>query len=344
MNMKYKILVVLLLFNYLQGISQETFKLRDISRYSVYTIEEVTLYMPDYDAEIKDPMYEGVYNEGVKEFIVNYKDILIDLDYAETLKGKEGRKLRKSLNIRKSEILSKYAPYFNGLKSKWHFVGVDFNSPSLLEESKKVLKKIEGTNLSAKHLTENELLNKIPKKRVTFKKLIYLGDKSNIKGDYYIADRIKVSYSYNPDDNTYKDQILEGDKDYSKYGIYNYFKSVDGSGTDFYNSDIDIYDPYAVERKPKKLTSKEKNIVNKMKIYKKEMNYLVDKIAEYRSKTKTAYDATKKGQALQKKVEALYDNNDDNYYDFMQLLDMDTKEVMVEFNQVLRGAVILFGL
>jgi len=81
-----------------------------------------------------------------------------------------------------------------------------------------------------------------------------------------------------------------------------------------------------------------------MKIYKKEMNYLVDKIAEYRSKTKTAYDATKKGQALQKKVEALYDNNDDNYYDFMQLLDMDTKEVMVEFNQVLRGAVILFGL
>lgn len=341
---KTNFLIVLAILNCMLSFSQETFKFRDISRYSIYTVREGTWFVPDYEAEVKNPMYEGAYNDGVKEFIEDYEIILKKISESENLKGKEGRNLRKSLSTKKTEILTKYQPYFSGLKSRWHFEGIDINSPNLLEESKKMLKKLEGTNLVIKDLNEKDLLNKVPKKSVTFKKLIYLGDNKNIKGEYFLAGKIKVSYSYNVNDGTYEDQVLEEDKNYSKYSTYNYFKSVDGSGTDFYNSNIDIYDPYAVERKPKKLTADEKRVVSKMKTYKTEMTGLIDKIAQYRSKTKTAYEATKKGQALQKKVQALYDNNDDKYYDFMQLLDMETKEVMVEFNQVLKGAVIIFGL
>ena len=345
---KTNFLIVLAILNCMLSFSQETFKFRDISRYSVYTVREGTWFVPDYEAEVKNPMYDGFYNDAVKEFIEDYEVISKKISESENVKGKEGRKLRKSLSAQRIEILTKYQPYFSGLKSKWsgtvHFEGIDINSPNLLEESKKVLKELEGTNLVIKDLNEKDLLNKVPKKSVTFKKLMYLGDKTNIKGEYFLAGKIKVSYSYNVNDGTYEDQVLEGDKNYSRYSTYNFFKSVDGSGTDFYNSNIDIYDPYAVERKPKKLTADEKRIVSKMKTYKAEMTSLLDKIAQYRSKTKAAYEATKKGQALQKKVQALYDNNDDKYYDFMQLLDMETKEVMVEFNQVLKGAVIIFGL
>ena len=81
-----------------------------------------------------------------------------------------------------------------------------------------------------------------------------------------------------------------------------------------------------------------------MKIYKVEMKSLMDGMAQFRSNLSVARDATVKGQSLQKKVNFLYNNDDDRYYDFVQLLDYDTISVMSEFNQVLKGSVILFGL
>ena len=100
---------------------------------------------------------------------------------------------------------------------------------------------------------------------------------------------------------------------------------------------------YCLKNKEYNFLEKEKNIKSKMKIYKSEMSSLIDKIAQYRSKTKIAYDATKKGQVLRKKIQELYDNNDDGHYHFLQMLDTETIKVNTEFNEVLRAAELLFG-
>lgn len=100
---------------------------------------------------------------------------------------------------------------------------------------------------------------------------------------------------------------------------------------------------YCLKNKEYNFVEKEKNIKTKMKIYKSEMSSLIDKIAQYRSKTKTAYEATKKGQALRKKIQDLYDNNDDGHYHFLKMLDTETIKVNTEFNEVLRAAELLFG-
>lgn len=74
------------------------------------------------------------------------------------------------------------------------------------------------------------------------------------------------------------------------------------------------------------------------------MKSLLDGMSRFTTNLPVARDATINGKSLQKKVNLLYNNDDDKYYDFVQLLDYNTVAIMSEFNQVLKGSVILFGL
>lgn len=330
--MKKNILIVLILLTYYVSSAQEKFTFRDISNYGVYTIEEDSVLVPNYNAEQRVPMYNGKYNNFIGKFIEYYE---IQKPSDSTYKA----------NIK--SLLEQFKPVFNELKSKengnTHFKDIEFNSPKLLEATKKELEIMKGEIVTKEFMSVHEIA-KLPKKKINIQVIKYLDDKSGIKGEYYIADIIKVASENSYQDKTYKNQVIENGKEVKRYDNYTYFKSVDGTGVDFYNSNIDIYDEYAVNRAPKPLTSKEKNIVAKMKIYKVEMKSLMDGMAQFRSNLSVARDATVKGQSLQKKVNFLYNNDDDRYYDFVQLLDYDTISVMSEFNQVLKGSVILFGL
>lgn len=330
--MKKSILITLFFLTYYISSAQEKFTFRDISNYGVYTIEEDSVLVPDYNTEQREPMYNGKYNNFIGKFI----------EYYENQKPSDST---YKANIR--SLLEQFKPVFNELKSKGnghtHFKDIEFNSPKLLEATKKELEIMKGEIVTKEFMSAHEI-TKLPKKKIKMKVLKYLDDSSKIQGEYYVADIIKVAPENNFKDKTYENEVIENGKDVSRYDNYTYFKSVDGTGVDFYNSNIDIYDEYAVNRTPKPLTSKEKNIIAKMKAFKVEMKSLMDGMAQFRSNLSVARDATVKGQSLQKKVNLLYNNEDDKYYDFVQLLDYDTISVMTEFNQVLKGSVILFGL
>lgn len=352
-----KILLILITVTSFISFSQEKFLFKDISNYSKYTVKDTVWSVPDYSAEYRIGMYDGEYNQPLEEFTIEYENLQKELKNVEKLDRKQRKVKRKVLKEKKRNILAKFRPTFNALKAKGHgykhFVGVNFITPNqfglevvnpkLLEASKSELEKIQGEVVSLKTNSEISISSKTPRKKVRFKRLLPLVSDSGIKGEYYIAKKIMVSRENDAQQGTYEYEVLTDSTKYG-YSTYTYFKSVQGDGVDFYNNNIDVYDEYTVTRKPKPLTAKEKNIIGKMKIYKGQMIALVDKMAQYRSNTLVAREATKNGQALQKKVNSLYGNDDDKYYDFVQLLDMNTKEVMNEFNQVLRGSVILFGL
>jgi hypothetical protein len=304
--------------------------------------------VPDYDAEYRIPMYKGQYNDLITKFIVEYEKRIIKLKKDKLSNIRLSRDEKKLLKKELKELLAEFKPVFQTLKRKnmglTHFKNTYFESPELLEATKKELEKLKGKLVNLEHISQNELLANLPRVNKKLKVLIPLNDNMKIKGEYFIAGKIRVASLNSFKDKTYKSQIIENRGHVNDYNIYTYFKSVDGSGVDFYNTNIDINDEYAVNRAEKVLTAKEKIIVEKMKAYKTQMKSLINDMAKFRTNLPVARKATIKGQKLQKQINTLYGNDDDKYYDFMQILDIDTKEMMIEFNQVLRGSVLLFGI
>jgi len=343
-----KLILILITIACSVSYGQEKFKFRNISNYSLFTIKDAEWSVPDYDTEYRVPMYDSNYNQNVANFITKYENIAKEFDATEVLEKKERKVKRKALKNKKRVVLARFKPTFDALKSKSrgmiHYTGIDFVSPQLLEVSKKELQKLKGDIIDLKSISERELLRNVPKKTVKMKRLVAIENSSEIIGEYYIGGTIKVSKKNSVKDGTYKNQVIEKDINSNNYSTYTYYRSVDGSGINFYNNNIDIYDEYAVTRKPKPLTAKEEKIVAKMKNYKGQMTSLINKMAQFKSNTLVAREATKKGKILDKKIRALYGNNSDGLYDFMQLLDVKTIEVMNEFDEVLKGAAILFGL
>lgn len=335
--MKSKIAIIVLLISYTVS-AQETFSFKDISRHGVYTVVEDTLLVPDYNAEYRRAMYRGKYNKYLAYVIKAYENLNQKLK-----ENPSDTETKASIE----KLLQEYKPIFYEIRNKGmgilHFKNVDFKSPNLIEATKKELEKLKGDVVKLEYLSEHDIDTKIPKVNVKMRLIEYLNNSSDIKGEYYIADVIKVATRSRAKDKVYENQVVEDAREIEYYRMYNYFKSVDGSGVDFYNASIDIYNNYAVNKKPKPLTQEEKQVVAKMKSYSSQMELLIDGMSKFTSNLPLARESTVKGKALQKKVNLLYGNDDDKYLDFLQLLDYESIKIMSEFNQVLGGSVRLFG-
>jgi len=337
---------------------QESFKFKNISNYSIHTLKESEVIVPDYDAEYRRPMYNGKYNKEVLDFIESFEKISKQLKDADSLDKKHRRKKRKELKAEQKRVLIKFNPIFNQLKRKdmWtaHFRGVEFTSSNLLENTKKELKKLKGKIVNLEFINERELLTKVPTKKIKLKYLIPVSFYSKIEGEYVIGDKIKVSTKNSVKDRLYKKQVIEKKIESDNYSTYAYYKSVDGSGANFYSNSIDIYDEYTVIRKVIPLTTKQTNIVRKIRAYLKQSDPLLKKMYNgilahknwtlTKQKRTSFVNATKQVKLIDKKIRALYDNDLNMYYEFQKLLDTKTIKNLTYFDKVLSNSKQTLGL
>lgn len=355
------ILFIAVLYSTL-SFSQESFKFKDISRHSIKVLKEGVVTVPDYDAEYRRPMYDGTYNKAVEEFIIAYENISKQLKDVDTLDKKKRRKKRKELKSEKENILNKFKPVFDVLKRKnmgmIHFRGVEFASSNFLDSVKKELGKLKGKIVPLERLSERELFSKVPTKTLKLKYLVPVDITSEIRGEYIIEGEIKVSNENSIKNKLHRGQVIEKVIDNGDYSIYKHFKSVDGSGMNFYNSTIDVYNEYTVERKPKPLSKKNIEIKRKVKLYlkqadpylKKMYNGILAKKNWTLTKGKRAVwvNATKQVKIIDKKIRALYRNDSkdkyDNRYDFIKLLETKTVEDLTYFDTVLSNSKQMLGL
>eukprot|EP01090_Pellita_catalonica_P000773 TRINITY_DN10544_c0_g1_i1.p1 TRINITY_DN10544_c0_g1~~TRINITY_DN10544_c0_g1_i1.p1 ORF type:complete len:362 (-),score=55.26 TRINITY_DN10544_c0_g1_i1:88-1173(-) len=350
------ILFITVLSNFI-SFSQERFKFRDIENHGLYILKEGELKVPDYKAEYRRPLHEGKYNKTIETFILKYEELNKQFDKLSDLDKKERRKRKKDLRKERENLLSKFKSTFDLLKRQdiWtsHFRGIEFNNSDLLERVKLELERLKGEPVNLEQLSERDLWTKIPKKMVKLKYISPANISTQIKGEYIIAGKINVATKNSVKDNIYKNQVLYEVVN-NNYTIYRFYKSVDGSGVNFYNNTIDIYNEYMVEIAPKKLSKKEIETKRKVKLYLKQaephLKKMYNAILAHKKWTLTKakrtswVNATKKVKLIDKKIRALYGNNDENYYDFQKLLDTKTIEDKTYFDTVLNNSKQMLGM
>lgn len=353
-----KFILLFTLISSLLAYGQESFKFKNISNYSIHTLKESEVIVPDYETEYRRPMYNGKYNKEVLYFIESFEKIFKQLKGADNLDKKQRRKKRKELHEERKRILIKFNPIFNELKRKdmrmTHFRGVEFTSSNLLENTKKELIKLNGEIVNLEYINERELLTKVPTKKIKLKYLIPVSFYSKIQGDYIVGGEIKVSTKNSVKDKLYEKEVIEKDISSDNYSTYTYFKSVDGSGANFYSNSIDIYDEYTVTRKTKPLTAKQTNIIRKVKLYLKQADPLLKKmyngILAHKNWTLTKQkrtsftNATKQVKLIDRQIRALYNNDLNKYYDFQKLLGIKTIKNLTYFDTVLSNSKRILGL
>lgn len=234
--MKKELLLLLLLLTITSysATAQERFTFNDISRYSIYTVDVKLISVPDYNAEYRRPMYKAKYNESTDNFISEYEKWITRLEGNKLSNEKLSKNEKKLIKQELKVLLEEYHPIYEVLKRKnmglTHFRDIDYNSPHLLEATKKELIKLKGELLKLEHVSEHEFKTKLPQKKVNLKVITYFDDVSKIKGEYFIADLIKVAPTNNYEDKTYENEVIDNGRNVSVYDTYKYFKSVDGTG------------------------------------------------------------------------------------------------------------------
>ncbi|MFD0993178.1 hypothetical protein [Tenacibaculum geojense] len=359
--MKRQTILIIYLLSHILSITtsycQESFEFKDIENHSFYILKEGELKVPDYNAEYRRPLHDGKYNKTIENFILNYEELNKQFDELKNLDKDQRKKRKKELRVERENILSNFKSTFDLLKRQdmWtsHFRGIEFNNSDLLERAKLESERLKGKPINLEQLNERELWAKVPKKTVNLKYLSPANIFTQIKGKYIVAGKVNVATKNNIKDNTYRNQVLDKIVD-NNYTIYKYYKSVDGSGADFYNNTIDIYNEYMVERAPKQLSKIEIETKRKVKLYLKQAEPYLKKMYNgilahknftlTNSKRSEWIENTKKVKLIDKKIRALYGNNDGNYYDFQKLLDTKTLEDKIYFDTVLNNSKQMLGI
>lgn len=114
----------------------------------------------------------------------------------------------------------------------------------------------------------------------------------------------------------------------------------------------DVY--RALEKKNYSYILNKSKIPRKVKLYLKQADPYLKKMYNgilarknftlTKSKRVGWVNATKQVKLIDKKIRALYDNDDDNYYDFQKLLSTKTIEDMIYYNKVLNNSKQMLGL
>lgn len=326
--------------------SQESLRFKDISRHSFYTIEKSETPLPDDIT--KDNKY--LQNEKMYKMLgafIEYHEKL-DKEFSELeLLNKEENKVKKDKLLKKFSVFFKFIKNNDKLTS--HYRDIELHDKTLLKKTK-----LERERFKIK-LTDFKFSegNKLPKDIIKLKFLREVNISTKIKGEYIVAGKVNVATKNSVKDNIYKNQILEKIIN-NDYTIYTHYKSVDGSGVSFYNNTIDIYNEYMVERAPRKLSKKEVETKRKVKLYLKQADPYLKKMYNgilarknftlTKSKRIIWVNATKQVKLIDKKIRALYGNDDDNYYDFQKLLDTKTIEDKIYFDTVLNNSKQMLGM
>lgn len=352
------------------SFSQTKYRIVGLTNESeIYMKADDTIDAIDYEAPIKNDSYSLAVKDTLEYFNKNVK-LNNEVEQLKIINSKISKYLGTELEKKEKKELKKEIQKFLKQNSNKRYDGsvsslITVNTFDYSEELKnnnilisKNEKEIESNQEKILRTKEKALyeisltdLEMFPKVKKIIPTLVKVSDLSLIKGIYSLNELVYISNTYDIVDEKQKGEFLNGketnyNNQYKKIVCYLY-QNTDGTGIDFYSkyNRLDykyLQDVNASSNKNEILDKN--NILAKMKIYKGQMNSLIDGMSKYRSNPTLAKESARKGQILQKKINALYGNNDDNYYDFLQLLDMSTKEIMVEFNQVLGGAVILFRL
>lgn len=347
------ILFIAIIYNTI-SFSQETFKFKDISRHSFYTIKIEEAPLLDNNSEHSKYIQNEKMYKLLDAFIIYNEKLAKQIDELELLHNEEQK---KELKFKKNESRNNFRAIFDFLKwkdkSTSHYRDIDLYSSSLLKKTKLERERFKTRIANYKIIKGSKQNSKLPKDKANLKFLRAANISSEIKGKYTVAGKVYIATKNSANDNIYENQVLDKVVN-NDYNIYQHFKSVDGSGVDFYNSTIDVYNEYMVKREPKKRTKKEIDIIRKVKLYLKQADPYLKKMYNgilarknfTLTKNKRAIwaNATKQVKVIDKKIRALYSNNYDSYYDFQKLLDTKTIEDKTYFNDVLNNSKQMLGL